>query len=215
MTKPAVRFPSTFWTTLRERPAEARIRVCSQYRTPIFAFLRSRGFQEQDADDLTQEVFAQVCRDGFLASADRTKGRFRSLLLGVTRHVVLQARERRNRRRTVPMPVPELHPAAPEEAEDFDRHWVRSLVEAALQRLMEESEPGAPRYYEALVLTRLQGRSYADAARLLGANETDLANWVRRAKERLKRHLLDVVRPYCSSPGEVRDEIALLARFLR
>ena len=41
-----------------------------------------------EAEDLAQEVFLRLFKDGVLEQADRSKGRFRHLVLAVTKNVV-------------------------------------------------------------------------------------------------------------------------------
>jgi RNA polymerase sigma-70 factor (ECF subfamily) len=88
-----VRFPSTFWTRIERETELARAEIFTQYRAPIYHFILARARSEHDADDLTQEVFKIVCTGDFLRKADREKGKFRSLLLGVT-NWIHQGKER-------------------------------------------------------------------------------------------------------------------------
>jgi RNA polymerase sigma-70 factor (ECF subfamily) len=196
-------FPSTFWTRIHADPEGARAEVFTQYRAPVYRFILARVRSEHDADDLTQEVFAIVCRSEFLKKADREKGKFRSLLLGVAKKVLMKAKTRR-----VVLPL-EIDPPAPEP--EFDDLWLQNLLRLALERVREE----APRQYEALALAKLQGLSYAEAAARLGAKESDVTNWIHQGKERLKLHLRELVRAYASSEGEYDEEMALVKRGLK
>jgi DNA-directed RNA polymerase specialized sigma24 family protein len=54
---------------------------CSSYWYPLYTFARSRGFSEEDAEDLTQGFFLQVVEKKMLRRARQEKGRFRSFLL--------------------------------------------------------------------------------------------------------------------------------------
>jgi DNA-directed RNA polymerase specialized sigma24 family protein len=81
-----------------QRPERARAEVFTRYRTPVFNFLRNRGLSEHDAEDVAQDVFLRVCREDFLKKLDRNRGKFRSLLLAVTRHVMLNERASRHRK---------------------------------------------------------------------------------------------------------------------
>jgi DNA-directed RNA polymerase specialized sigma24 family protein len=55
--------------------------LCRAYWYPLYAFARRRGHSPPDAQDLTQEFFAQLLEHNWVARADRHKGRFRSFLL--------------------------------------------------------------------------------------------------------------------------------------
>ncbi len=204
-----VRFPTTLWSTIVERPRDAREAVFVRYREPVLAFIRNQGFAAHDAEDLAQEVFLRVCQEGFLRDADRTKGRFRSLLLAVTRHVIQHERERRGR----PVP-PAPAPAASEDAA-FDTLWLSNLVTLALKRLAADAVPGGPRAYEAFTLHKHQGLTYRQIADKLGVSLDDVRNWIHAAKSKLKKLIADEIRAYCSSQGELDDELAQLLRNLK
>jgi RNA polymerase sigma-70 factor, ECF subfamily len=207
-----VRFPTTFWSTLIDRPDRARQELFARYRTPVFNYLLNQGFAESDADDLTQEVFLRISGEEFLRKADRSKGKFRSLVLAVTRHVVLKERARRGRRQA---PV-EREEVYPDDAEDqnFNTLWIQNLVGLALERLMVETRGEGPRYYESLVLNQFQGLSYADVAQVLGAQVSDIKNWIHLGKKKLKGYLIEHVRSYSSSESGFSEELAFLRRFL-
>src|SRR4026208_2574741 len=55
--------------------------LCKIYWRPVFAFICRQGHSVPDAQDLTQEFFAKVLKGRLLQSADRNRGRCRSLLL--------------------------------------------------------------------------------------------------------------------------------------
>ena len=57
-------FPLTNWTLLAqatlngdENGQRALDEMCAAYRTPVVSFLASRGYREQELDDLAQEFF--------------------------------------------------------------------------------------------------------------------------------------------------------------
>ncbi|HVE43126.1 MAG TPA: RNA polymerase sigma factor [Planctomycetota bacterium] len=216
-----VRFPTTFWSTIAERPDRARQELFTRYRTPVFNYILNQGYGESDADDLTQEVFLRIAREDFLRRADRSKGKFRSLVLAVTRHVILKERARQNRQKASPLGRDELDDVPwdfpPEEPEDqrFNTLWVQNLVRLALDRLLMERRPDGPRYYEALVLNQFQGLSYEDVARTLGARVSDIKNWIHYGKKKLKSHLIDHVKTYASGEAGLSEELEFVARFIK
>src|SRR5438067_484828 len=85
----AGRFASTRWslvcmaagaggasrgTTPQSRSALSTL--CQTYWYPLYAFIRRRGHDADDAADLTQGFFATLLEKNYLADADRTRGRF-------------------------------------------------------------------------------------------------------------------------------------------
>jgi RNA polymerase sigma-70 factor (ECF subfamily) len=215
-----VRFPTTFWSTIAERPDRARQELFTRYRTPVFNYIHNQGYGESDADDLTQEVFLRISREEFLRKADRSKGKFRSLVLAVTRHVLLKERARQSRQKASSLGAEELDgtpselpPEGPED-QRFNTLWVQNLVRLALDRLMMETRSDGPRYYEAIVLNQFQGLSYEEVARALGARVSDIKNWIHYGKKKLKGHLIDHVRSYASGGAGLHEELEFVGHFL-
>ena len=63
------------------KPSTALAELCRIYWRPIFAFICRRGYSSQDAEDFTQDFFVMILEGDWLQNADRSRGRFRSLLL--------------------------------------------------------------------------------------------------------------------------------------
>ena len=216
-----VRFPTTFWSTLIGRPDRARQELFTRYRTPVFNYVLNQGYGEADADDLTQEVFLRISREEFLRKADRLKGKFRSLVLAVTRHVLLKERAKRSRLKAASVDQEDLDDAvfsvSEEDVEDekFNTLWIQNLVGLALERLMVETRAGGPRYYEALVLNQFQGLSYEPVARSLGVQVSDVRNWIHYGKKKLKGYVIDHVQAYSSGDPGLAQEVAFVHRFLK
>ena len=189
-------FPTTVWTTIREAgddDRQALERVAEGYRSPVLAFVRSRGIAAQDAEDLCQEVFVRLLGGRVLAKADAAKGRFRSLLLTVASRVIVDWR----RKRTL-LPVPDLDPPdTVEQDADFDRAWVLLLVERSLQHLKQKGSP----YYHVL------------RGHLSGTPQDRNRLWIARKKLiALVRHEVALT---CDTPEQIEEEIAHLTPFLR
>lgn len=205
--------PSTMWTAIlnvRDEPTRVKELVVLRYRQPVYDFARQQGLPHEDAEDISQEVFLQVCREDFLVKADRSKGKFRTLLLAVTKHVIGKLRQyqlagKRDRRREVALGDFEVPRDPPSDAE-FDRLWVRNLMQQAKDRLREDPT------VQALML-QLEGKSYRDIALILGKKESDVTNYVHRGKGRLKREIERLIGEY-STVEDVKDEIAALVKFL-
>ena len=55
--------------------------LCARYWYPLYAYARRRGYDTEDARDLTQGFFAKLLEKRDLRTADPTRGRFRTFLL--------------------------------------------------------------------------------------------------------------------------------------
>jgi RNA polymerase sigma-70 factor (ECF subfamily) len=201
-------FPSSIWTTLRavkQEPERVKDSLVRRYRQPVHEFLKRQGISHEDAEDLTQEIFVRICKDSFLERIDPEKGRFRSLLLAVSRHVLTSFRRHqlaqgRDRRREVALDDCEIPAEIPPDRE-FDRLWVQNLVREALDRLPPEPMILALRL-------QMEGKSYQEIGEKLGRPVTDVTNYVHRAKKRLREEIERLIEEY-SGPTS-RDEIAAL-----
>lgn len=216
-----IRFQSTLWSRIRlvrQDDSGAVAEFVDRYRPPVFRFIRNAGFAEPDAEELTQDVFTRLLADDVLAKADRTKGKFRSFLLAVTRNVMQEERRRRTAdKRGGGRDVLSLDDArAGERAasdptdEEFDRAWVAQLLASALQEL-EREHPLQHRILRACVH---DGRAYQEVADELGRPLQDVKNHVHRARQKLTELLQREVARYASSGEEYEDEVRYLARYL-
>jgi len=81
-------FQTTRWTVVLAAKADgsdkanhALAQLCSCYWYPLYSFVRRRGFNAHDAEDLTQEFFYRLLDRHYLNAVDYRKGRFRTFLL--------------------------------------------------------------------------------------------------------------------------------------
>ena len=185
-------FPTTIWATIHQAGREdafALEDVARRYRQPVLEYIRRRGFQGHDADDICQDVFLRILQGDVLAKADEQRGRFRSLLLSVTTHVIL---DRLRRRRDVNVETIEAHV----EPQDFDRGWALHLTERALDRLREEGSP----YFEVL------------SGHLAGQPQDRNRLWIARGK--LAAEIRKEVAHTCFSREDFEDEMNYLCQYL-
>jgi RNA polymerase sigma-70 factor (ECF subfamily) len=91
------------------RAHEALAELCRIYWPPVYGYLRRRGYNRDDAQDLTQNFFQHLLQDETVRRAAPERGRFRSFLLGaLTRcladeHAQLRAIKRGGRAQFVSM----------------------------------------------------------------------------------------------------------------
>ncbi len=207
-------FKATRWTLLGAAQLGdpgSRDEVARIYRPPVLRYLRAAG-AGQDADDLTQEVFVRLFHNDVLTRATPNAGRFRSLLLAVARNVLRAQRTKAGaKKRGGGQPLLSLDEAQvpQKEREAFDREWILSLLERAIERLACEH----PRYH--LVMSRaIGGESPAAIAKGLGHKPKDVRNYLHRARKTLARYLHEYVYEFTATPEDHATELALLGSFL-
>jgi hypothetical protein len=90
------RFLSTDWTLIEDIQSGAGEQrtltdlLIRRYWKPVYCFLRRKGYDNEQAKDLTQGFFQEVVlRRKLVQRADPSKGRFRSFLLHALQHYVL------------------------------------------------------------------------------------------------------------------------------
>jgi RNA polymerase sigma factor (sigma-70 family) len=238
------RFTTTRWSIFsscsdsandEEKAQAALAELCKIYWRPVFAFICRQGHSVPDAQDLTQEFFAKVLKGRLLQSADRNRGRFRSLLLTALQRFLRdqadkhQARKRGGDLRFVSwddwmteapshLSIPEIESNNWSPERVFDVRWAATIVERALRRLGDECEKhGRRRVFEVLsscLTADRQDVSYATFARILGIQETAVKNLVHRLRERYRALLREEVAETVSGENEIDDELRYLCAVL-
>jgi RNA polymerase sigma factor (sigma-70 family) len=125
--------------------------LCRVYWYPLYAFVRRRGYNAQDAEDLTQGFFLSLLERKSLRRADRAKGKFRSFLLASLKNYLIDAFDRTNSvKRGGHIEFVGLDLESGEErylgeaasalnAESaFDARWAATLLTHVINRLREE-----------------------------------------------------------------------------
>ncbi len=211
-------FDTTRWSLIKAAQAgdaSALETLGRRYRAPVVSYLRRRGFVE-DAEDLAQEVFLRLFGKGLLGRAAPFQGKFRGLLLGVTRNVVGDHLRRQNAKKRGGGAVQALGDRDLEvvasEAEDpeFDEEWMQHLLQLGLARLAREH----PNYHEALERFHLRRETQPTVAKAMGKSVRDVKNYVHRGKKKLGVYLREEVWNYCTAQPEFTSELEHLRRFV-
>ena len=227
----AAGFAATHWTVVlaaaggggSSRAAAAMTELCRTYWYPLYAFLRRRGHEAHEAEDLTQEFFARLLGRHFLAAADRRKGKFRSFLLAAMKHFLADQRDRARARKRgggqVILSLDRLDAETRyrrEPAQDltpekmYEKQWALSVLEWVLSRLQDElvAEGKAP-LFEALkdALTGLRAGGYAAIGQRLGMSEGAVKVAAHRLRRRYRALLRAEIAQTVAGPEEIEDEI--------
>ncbi|HZV34921.1 MAG TPA: sigma factor, partial [Verrucomicrobiae bacterium] len=150
-------FTTTNWSVVltaggadSTRSAAALERLCRKYWQPIHGFIRRRGADRHEAEDLTQAFFAHLLDKESLRKVDPKKGKFRTFLLASLSNFLANEWDKRHTlKRGAEYQIMALHEvaeeiyncessssASPEKL--FDRRWALLLLEAVQARLKAE-----------------------------------------------------------------------------
>jgi RNA polymerase sigma-70 factor (ECF subfamily) len=214
-----VKFGSTLWSLIERARAGDRAacdRIFNQYRPAVVNFAAMRGLSDHDAEDLAQEVMIRLERA--LSSVDPDKGRFRSLVLAITKNLL--KREWHRRSRTSPVSLDSKDDGAPPdlpspEARDqaFDSMWVDNLVCMAMEDLRTRCEEKGTPHYRALYSFANEGAAYAEIARKMNKSVADVKGYIYLARQHIKRFVKTAIAEYSLS-DEYEEEAAYLMKFL-
>src|SRR5688500_15287378 len=73
---------------------EALEKLCHAYWPPLYAFIRREGYDDSEAKDLTQEFFLKLIERDYLQHLRHQRGKFRSFMLTLLKHFLLEQRGR-------------------------------------------------------------------------------------------------------------------------
>jgi RNA polymerase sigma-70 factor (ECF subfamily) len=224
-------FSATSWTNLlmaragNSQESEAALeKLCRTYWYPLYAHVRRRGFDADQAQDLTQDFFFRIIRENYLGSVDRTKGKFRSFLLAALDHFLLDQRKRANaQKRGGGQTIISLdeedaegrfqnEPAVEMSPEKlFTRQWFLTLYEQVLRGLRTDwVAAGKERQFDELkvFLTDDTGfRDYAGPAERLGMTTNAVAVAVHRMRDRCRELMYAEIARTVASPEEMESEV--------
>ena len=226
-------FPKTSLTevfnSLGDNPGsrEALARLCKKYWYPLYAFLRRRGHNTEDAKDLTQGFFARFLSGRGFAGYDPSRAKLRTYMLGALKHY--ESSDRRDKaamkrgggytfvsfdwmmaeKRYDTEPA---HINSPDQI--FQRRWAITLLANAQQTLRESYvKQGKVDLFDALHVF-LDGKPDSQAreevARRLAMSPAAIKMAISRMRERRRQIIRAEIAKTVASPELIDGEIAHL-----
>jgi RNA polymerase sigma-70 factor (ECF subfamily) len=224
-------FVTTKWSVVRAagrhdttRALAALEKLCRTYWYPLYGYVRRRGHSPEDAQDLTQQFFAQLLEGRLLASADPNLGRFRSFLLVAMNHFLTDEwKKARAQKRGGGCEMLSLDWAAAEERFDlepaddsapdriFERQWALAMLSEVLSQLEREyQKEGKADFFAALKQTLTgtrESQPYAHLAAELGMNENAVKVAVHRLRKRYRELIREEIAGTLERPEEIEEEM--------
>src|ERR1700751_2909207 len=94
-------FATTHWTVVltacepnTPQANQALETLCRSYWYPLYAYIRRRGYDAVEAEDLTQAFFTHLLEKHALGSVSPERGRFRTFLLTSCQHFLANEHQR-------------------------------------------------------------------------------------------------------------------------
>ena len=234
-------FQATHWTAVEAvglDSADSSLLLSDllqRYWKPVYCYLRRKGYDNEQAKDLTQGFFHEVVLGrGLIRRADRTKGRFRTLLLtALDRYLVSLHRKQTAQKRIPDDSLVHLEhidsvelPAAVDRLsseESFNYAWVSQLLDQMLTEVQAECCSHEMTIHWQLFRDRVlqpitggtEAPSLAEICDKYGIEDKPKASNMifavkRRFQAALRRHLRESV----ASEAEVSEEMRELMKFL-
>ena len=212
----------------RDKSSGALEALCGNYREPLIAWLRARGYAERDREDLVHDFLGHILTSDFPKNVAQPKGKFRTFLLKPFQNFLSDKRDRSAAAKrgggaiisSLDESVQKGHPrgepasdVAPPDVE-YDRAWARATVDNALRRLEEaRAHQGRQTLYSALepvLFADDTAPTYREIASALGMSEGAVKTAVCRLRERLKGLICDEVQQTAATKEDLKDELHYL-----
>lgn len=230
-------FATTSWSMVLEAANEsdsggtesALSELCQQYWFPLYSFVRRKGLDRSQAEDLTQSFFAELLEKKRLQHAEPTRGSFRAFLLTSLTHFMANHWRAENTQKrggadtTLSIDFEQAdarYEGLPGESltaeRIFERNWALSILDQTLKAVSAQYEDtGKKELYDA-IKGFLTGDfvPYQELAQATGMREGALKVAVHRLRQRYGQQLrLQIARTVTDSE-QVDEELASLFKAL-
>ncbi|MEM7013149.1 MAG: sigma-70 family RNA polymerase sigma factor [Verrucomicrobiota bacterium] len=223
-----VRFTTTKWTDIfPDQPDDSVVRhdaltrLCQTYWYPLYAFVRQRGHDPHEAQDLTQGFFASLLAKDFLKSVAAEKGKFRTFLLAALKNYLANewdrktAQKRGGGQQIISIDAEDaesrfkLEPVDTMSADKiYERRWAMTVLDRALAAL--RAEQSRVELYDALKTTITGERSeesYAEIGARLNLTEGAVKVVAHRLRKRYRELIREEISDCVSSVHEIEEEL--------
>jgi RNA polymerase sigma factor (sigma-70 family) len=235
----AANFNTTHWTIVlacssqgdSARAQEALATLFQTYWYPLYAYVRRRGYGDQDAEDIVQAFCLFLHEKHAIEKADPQRGKFRTFLLSSLQNFLAneneraRAQKRGGGRELIRLDAEEAneryqaepaHSVTPETI--FETRWAHALLEQTVAGLRADfNARGKARLFEQLssfLTSDLRETSYQSAADALHLPLSAIKTTIHRMRRDYRARLLEEIGRTVSNPDEVDEEFRYLRRVL-
>jgi len=236
------RFRKTLWTSILKAKDKASLGyqealnyLVATYWKPVYFYIRRKGYNVENAKDLTQSFFAVFLEKDFLKSVERGKGRFRTFIIATLNRFLSKEREWLNAKKRGGSQIiqsldfaraeTEIHcePADKETPEKIlTRSWAQAILQQALENLKQNFNTEESRIYLDIFEYYLNagktpmdiGATYKKMSEQFGISETDVRNYLHRVRRKYREYIKDEIRKYVTNEDGVEEEFQELFNIL-
>ena len=209
--------------------------LLEQYWKPVYCYLRRKGYNNEQAKDLTQGFFHEVVLNRDLVGrADQSRGRFRTFLLHALKQYVGKqnlkemAQKRILEEKIFSSDMDQDEPILPESLsqttaeESYHYAWLSSLLERVLKEVNDSCQEQGMEIYWALFNKRVVWPTFGDRtapslAELCESYDIQdvkkCSNMIITVKRRFKAVLMKHIRNTVLSQGQAPEELEELLQF--
>jgi RNA polymerase sigma-70 factor (ECF subfamily) len=228
-------FKTTHWSMVLRvgdgqsiEATQALEELCRDYWYPLYAFVRRKGHNHEEAQDLTQAFFAKLLEKNQISRADPERGRFRTFLLrSLENFLRTEHRDATTQKRGGDKVIiswdehlaAERYSAESADSDSptavFQRQWATVLLESVLGALRREfSQSGKAELFEQLE-PHLWGDDTSTPYACIAEALKMTAVSVRVAVHRLRERFHDLLRAQIAQTVESADDVEDELRYLR
>lgn len=210
--------------------------LLDRYWKPVYCYLRRKGYDNEQAKDLTQGFFHEVVLNRNLVQrADKSKGCFRTFLLhALNQYILSEKRDQTTQKRfprgrlvsldiISPLALPDaVSKSSPEDS--YNYAWTAAMLDKILSevetRCLEDDMEIHWSIFQGRIvqpiLTDTEPPSFTDTCEKYGIEDQKKAsNMITTVKRRLQKALKDYLGTIAASENEIYEEFSEIMQFFK
>ena len=227
-------FQTTHWSEIFDAKTADDIRrntiidaLLHKYWKPVYCYLRRKGYDNEEAKDLTQAFFLEiVLNSNLIQQADQTKGRFRTFLLTALDHYLIDVHRREKTKKHAPRGgfvalngidlsgLTEAHSSmTPDQV--FNYVWAAEMIDQVISQVKKECcNTGKEKHWNVfrakILAPIIENRASPSLKGLCDRydieNEAKASNMIITIKRCFRRILEDHMRRFVRTDSDIEDE---------
>ena len=235
-------FQTTHWSEIFDARTTDDIRrntiidaLLSRYWKPVYCYIRRKGYENEQAKDLTQGFFHEVVlNSNLIRQADQTKGRFRTFLLTALDHYIIDVHRSEKAKKHTPQggfvtfegrDLSSLATAhiSMTPFQVFNYVWATEVIDQVITQVKTEcyntsKETHWNVFYTKILAPIIDNQTSPSLRELCDRysieNEAKASNMIITIKRCFRRVLEDYLRRFVRTDLEVEDEIKELLEII-